>query len=775
VDPAARHPAAALPLTPAPEAAFMRVWPGSPYPLGASWDGEGVNFAIFSENATGVDLCLFANAGDAVESHRIPLTEKTDFVWHCYLADVRPGQCYGFRVHGPYDPARGARFNPSNLLIDPYAKALTSPVKWSNALFAYRIGGPRQDLEINHENSAGGVPKCVVVDDAFTWGDDRHPRTPWNRTMIYECHVKGMTKRHPLVDERLRGTYLGLCSDPMLEYFTALGVTAVELLPVHQFVVDRHLAELGLTNYWGYNSIGFFAPDVRYATRGSGAQVTEFKSMVKTLHSAGIEVILDVVYNHTGEGNHLGPTLSLRGIDNQAYYRLDPDDPRRYTDYTGTGNTLNMGHPRTIQLIMDSLRYWVTEMHVDGFRFDLAPVLARGLLDVGRFAAFFDTIQQDPTLARVKLIAEPWDLGPNGYQLGNFPVRWAEWNAKYRDTVRSFWRGDGGAIPELASRLAGSSDVYSWNGRGAYASVNFVVAHDGYTLHDLVSYERKHNEANGEGNRDGHDDNISRNWGVEGETDDPAILDARYRMMKNFLATVAFSQGVPMLAHGDEIARTQRGNNNAYAQDNELTWMDWDLLARDPRRQDLLDFAQRVFAIRQANPVLRRRHFFRGTEVTVEGHKDLTWFAPDGTEMTHRDWHDRSRRAVGMLIQGVATDEMDMRGRPIRGETMLLLLNGGAEAVRFALPVLDEEGVWVHLLDTAEAEHPASEGDEVALQPHSLQLLRHGGDRRRSGEIAASATGSFTIHDMTDTGRGMPSARTSAPRTPHGPFAEVQG
>jgi isoamylase len=726
--------------------ARLRIWPGAPYPLGATWDGEGVNFALFSENASAVELCLFAAADDAVETHRILMTEKTDFVWHCYLADVRPGQCYGYRVHGAYDPQRGHRFNANNLLIDPYAKALTSPVRWSNALFGYRIGSPDADLEMSTENSAGGVPKCVVVDDAFTWGDDRAPRTPWNRTVIYECHVKGMTKRHPDVPEHLRGTYLGLCSDPMLEYFTALGVTAVELLPVHQFVVDRHLAQLGLTNYWGYNTIGFFAPDVRYATRGLGHQVAQFKSMVKTFHSAGIEVILDVVYNHTGEGNHMGPTLSLRGIDNRAYYRLDPRDERYYVDYTGTGNTLNMQHPRTIQLIMDSLRYWVSELHVDGFRFDLAPVLARELVEVDRFASFFDTIQQDPTLARVKLIAEPWDVGPGGYQLGNFPVRWAEWNGKYRDSVRHFWRGDRGVIPELASRLAGSSDVYGWSGRGSYASVNFVVAHDGYTLHDLVSYERKHNEANGEDNQDGHDDNISRNWGAEGETDDPAILDRRFRMMKNFLATVAFSQGVPMLAHGDEIARTQRGNNNAYAQDNELTWMDWDSLVDDPRRQELLEFTRKVVAIRQANPVLRRRHFFRGQEVGETGHKDLTWIRPDGAEMTLDDWHDHDRRAVGMLVHGVATDEMDMRGRRLKGDTMLLLLNGGPEALRFRLPLPGGEGEWAHLLDTAGGEPAGPASAQVLLAPHSLQLLRFGGERRRSsGGTAMEESGEWTV------------------------------
>src|SRR5919205_3148768 len=499
----------------------MRVWPGQPYPRGATWDGEGVNFALFSENATGVELCLFDAPDAATETHKIRMRERTDQVWHCYLPDVRPGQLYGYRVHGPYEPARGHRFNPANLLIDPYAKAVSGTIKWSDALFAYKVGGRREDLEPVTDDSAAGIPKCVVV--------------------------------------------------------------------------DRPLAERGLTNYWGYNSIAFFAPDFRYSRSGLGAQVYEFKSMVKTLHSAGIEVILDVVYNHTGEGNHLGPTLSLRGIDNKAYYRLDPGNQRFYTDFTGTGNSLNMRHPRTIQLIMDSLRYWVADMHVDGFRFDLAPVLARELYEVDRLSAFFDIIHQDPTLSTVKLIAEPWDVGPGGYQVGNFPIRWAEWNGKYRDSLRRFWKGDGGLVPELASRLTGSSDIYQWSGRDAYASVNFIVAHDGFTLNDLVSYEQKHNEANGENNQDGHNDNLSRNWGAEGPTDDPKILDTRYRVLKSFLASLAFSQGTPMIAHGDEIARTQRGNNNAYCQDNDITWVDWTNLT--DRQRDLLNFVERVLAI----------------------------------------------------------------------------------------------------------------------------------------------------------------------------------
>ena len=708
----------------------MRVWPGEPYPLGATWDGQGVNFALFSENATGVDLCLFDREDDAVESDKISLRERTDQVWHCYLPDVRPGQFYGFRVHGPYDPANGNRFNPAKLLIDPYAKAITGSIRWSNALFAYSVGSGLEDLEPDPDNSAGGVPKCVVMDPAFTWEEDRPLRVPWHRTVIYECHVKGMTKLHPDVPEQLRGTYLGLCSDPMIEYFLALGITAVELLPVHQFVVDRHLAERGLTNYWGYNSIGFFAPDVRYASKGLGNQVYEFKSMVKTMHSAGIEVILDVVYNHTGEGNHLGPTLSLRGIDNQTYYRLDTNR-RFYTDFTGTGNSLNMQHPRTIQLIMDSLRYWVNDMHVDGFRFDLAPVLARELQDVDKLSAFFDIIHQDPTLSGVKLIAEPWDVGPGGYQVGNFPIRWAEWNGRYRDTIRHFWRGDAGWVPELASRLAGSSDIYEPSGRGAYASVNFVTAHDGYTLFDLVSYEQKHNEANGEENNDGNNDNISRNWGIEGKTTDDAILDDRFRQMRDFIATLAFSQGVPMLSHGDEIARTQSGNNNAYAQDSEMSWVHWEM---DARQRQLLAFTRRCFNLRHSHAVLRRRHFFRGEPTVKGGTKDVSWIRPDGRELTGQDWGDGTNRALGMLIWGDATDETDDRGRPIVGETLLLILNGGDEPLRFTLPTVDGDGIWTELVDTTLRELRVVSTGCVDIGASSLIMLRYGENRRMADD-----------------------------------------
>jgi isoamylase len=706
----------------------MRVWPGRPYPLGATWDGIGVNFALFAEHANAVDLCLFREDGDAEEAAKIRLTERTDQVWHCYLPDARPGQFYGYRVHGPYAPEQGQRFNPAKLLIDPYAKAITGAIKWSNDLFAYKVGDPLDDRVPDLDNSAGGVPKSVVIDSAFTWGDDAPLNVPYNRTIIYECHVKGMTMRHPDVPTELRGTYLGLCSDPMLEYFQGLGVTALELLPVHQFVVDRHLAERGLTNYWGYNTIGFFAPDVRYATRGLGNQVYEFKSMVKTLHAAGLEVILDVVYNHTGEGNHLGPTLSMKGIDNAAYYRLESENPRFYTDFTGTGNTLNMQHPRTLQLVMDSLRYWVEEMHVDGFRFDLAPVLARELYDVDKLSAFFDIMHQDPTISRIKLIAEPWDVGPGGYQAGNFPVRWTEWNGKYRDAVRKFWRGEPGQVAEMASRVAGSSDVFSGSDRGQYASLNFITAHDGFTLRDLVSYEHKHNEMNGENNEDGNNDNLSRNWGVEGETNDPAIVETRYRLMRSFLATLAFSQGVPMLAHGDELARTQLGNNNAYAQDNEITWVNWDLTEQ---QQKLLAFTRRVLVLRQSHPVLRRRHFFRGAPVPGSEHKDVTWIRSDGKELSDVDWRTPDAHVLGMLMDGAATDEVDERGHAVSGDTLLLVINAGDTPVSFTLPASSGEAkMWVIMVDTAREEASLVNGDSVTVEAHALMLLRFGPDRR---------------------------------------------
>jgi glycogen operon protein len=676
----------------------MRIWPGRPYPLGAVWDGHGTNFALFSEHAVAVDLCLFDAPGDAKASATIRLGERTNCVWHAYLPDVRPPQLYGYRVHGPYAPREGHRFNPAKLLVDPYARAISGAVVWSDAVYGYTVGAPEQDLVCDPWDSAAFVPKCVVVDESFPWGDDRRLRTPWNRTVIYECHVKGMTARHPALPEPLRGTYLGLASEPVIDHLQDLGVTAVELLPVHHSVSERRLVERGLINYWGYNTLGFFAPDARFATHALGEQVAEFKTMVQALHRAGIEVILDVVYNHTAEGDHLGPTLSLRGIDNAAYYRLAPEDRRRYVDYTGCGNSLNMVHVRALQLIMDSLRYWAQEMRVDGFRFDLAPVLARELHEMDRLGRFFAMVQQDPVLAELKLIAEPWDLGPGGYQVGNFPNGWAEWNGKYRDTMRRFWRGDPGRIGKLGYRLSGSSDLYRARDRSPYASINFVTCHDGFTLHDLVSYERKHNEANGEGNRDGADENWSSNGGVEGPTDVVAVLAKRDRAVRNLLATLAFSLGVPMLSHGDEIGRTLGGNNNAYGHDGPLNWVDWDL---DERRRELLEFTRGIFAIRRSNPVFRRRGFFSGRPVAGARVKDVSWLRPDGEEMQPGDWQDPERRVLGMLVVGEPDDELDERGRPIQGAPVLLLVNAGARACSFALPALPEPGIWDPLVNTA--------------------------------------------------------------------------
>ena len=706
----------------------MRVWPGRPYPLGATWDGQGVNVALFSERAEAVDLCLFDRPRDERERHRIRLRERTDDIWHAYLPDLRPGQLYGYRVEGRYEPEAGLRFNPSKLLLDPYAKALSGELRWDDAVYGYRIGDPDEDMSRDDRDSAPFVPKCRVIDPAFPWAHDRPPGTPWNRTVIYECHVKGMTQLHPGIPEEVRGTYLGLASDPVVDHLLSLGVTAVELLPTHQAVADRHLVERGLTNYWGYNTIGFFAPDARFATGSDGQQVVEFQSMVRALHEAGIEVILDVVYNHTAEGNHLGPTFSFRGIDNASYYRLLPDSGRYHLDFTGTGNSLNVQHPRTIQLIMDSLRYWVQEMHVDGFRFDLAPVLAREPLHVDTRGTFFDVIMQDPVLAQVKLIAEPWDLGQDGYQVGRFPPGWAEWNGQYRDCVRRFWRGEPGQVPELASRLSGSSDIYQGSGRRTYASVNFVTAHDGFTLHDLVSYGEKHNEANGEGNRDGADDDHSRNWGAEGSTESARINAMRERMKRNFIATLMFSQGVGMLLGGDEMGRTQGGNNNAYCQDNEISWMSWNLSQRD---RELLRFTREVLRIFRSNPVLRRRSFLAGEVMAGDGTKDLTWIRSDGEEMTPEDWNDPDNHILGMLLSGQATDEVDRRGRPVLGETVLLLLNGGARSRRFVLPKVNGQGLWRELINTARPGSRLVKEGTVNLVAHSLILLRSGEERVR--------------------------------------------
>jgi glycogen operon protein len=699
---------------------MMRVWPGSPYPLGATWDGEGVNFALFSEHATAVDLCLFDSLDSPKEDFRIPLLERTNRIWHGYLPEIRPGELYGYRVQGPYAPEVGHRFNPNQLVLDPYAKAMTGDLRWSDLLYGYDQSNPMDDRSFNREDSAPSMPRCIVVNSAFTWGDDRPPRNPWSQTLIYECHVKGMTARHPAVPEDLRGTYLGLASDPILDHLLSLGVTAVELLPVHHCISERQLFERGMTNYWGYNSIGFFGPDPRYAVGSHGEQVQEFKSMVKAFHRAGIEVILDVVYNHTAEGNHLGPTLCFRGIDNRSYYRLVPDNPRHYLDFSGCGNSLNVGHPRVLQLVLDSLRYWVTEMHVDGFRFDLAPALARNPIHFDRSASFFATVQQDPVLAQVRLIAEPWDLGPGGYQVGNFPPGWAEWNGHYRDTIRRFWRGEEGRVAELASRISGSSNLFQASDRIAHSGINFMTSHDGFTLHDLVSYERKHNEANGEENRDGTNESFSRNWGVEGETESLRVLRMRERMKRNFLATLLFSQGVPMLSQGDEFGRTQLGNNNAYCQDNDVSWLDWDL---DERERDLLDFSLRVIRIRESNPVFRRRRFFAGNPVPGEGVKDVSWIRPDGNEMDVSDWHNPKNRVLGMLIHGEASDEVDERGRPNRGQTLVLLLNGGGRSRYFQLPGMPEQGVWREIVNTARPGTRVVRGGGVNLVAHSLLLL----------------------------------------------------
>jgi len=679
--------------------------PGEPYPLGATWDGRGVNFALFSENAEAVDLCLFDQPYGAAEVTRVRMREQTDNVWHVYLPEGRPGLMYGYRVWGPCQPSMGHRFNHHKLLLDPYAKAITGPVEWSDAMFAYTPApAPDADFGFNETDSAPGMPKAVVIEPGFSWSDDRPLRTPWNRTVIYEAHAKGLTMRHPGVPEELRGTYAGIAHEAVLDHLTGIGVTAIELMPVHHFVHDRHLRERGLANYWGYNSIGFFAPDSRYASsRRAGQAVNEFKTMVRSLHAAGIEVILDVVYNHTAEGNHLGPTLSFRGIDNSAYYRLVPGAAQNYMDFTGTGNSMNMRHPRAIQLIMDSLRYWVLEMHVDGFRFDLAATLARELYEVDRLSAFLDIIHQDPLLSQVKLIAEPWDVGEGGYQVGNFPVLWTEWNGKYRDCVRRFWRGDPGQVGELGYRLTGSSDLYAHNGRRPYASINLVTAHDGFTLHDLVSYNHKHNEANLEDNRDGTDDNISWNCGIEGESDDQAVIDLRYRQMRNFLATLFLSQGVPMLLHGDEVARTQRGNNNAYCQDNETSWMNWDWSEYD---RHLLEWTRRMISFRQSHPVLTRRGFFRGRDVLGLASPDLEWLTGTGAPMTDDDWHDQGRTALAWLLPGNASGLADSRGRPIVGDSLVAVFNGSHEPLSFRLPPISRPWRWLLAFDTAAPAEP---------------------------------------------------------------------
>jgi isoamylase len=670
------------------------VWPGRAYPLGATYDGSGTNFALFSEVAENVELCLFDEHG--TES-RLPLDEVDAFSWHAYLPSVGPGQRYGYRVHGPYAPERGIRCNPSKLLLDPYALAIEGQVTWDPACYSYNLG---DEDSINDSDSAPYVYRSIVQHPHFDWGGDRRPDTPLHETVIYEAHVKGMTKCHPDVPEELRGTYAGLAHPAIVQHLVSLGVTAVELMPVHQFVHDQRLVEHGLRNYWGYNTIGFFAPHNEYAASGGrGEQVDEFKYMVRALHEAGIEVILDVVYNHTAEGNHLGPTLCFRGIDNRAYYRLVAANPEYYYDTTGTGNSLNVRHPHTLQLIMDSLRYWVTEMHVDGFRFDLAATLAREFHEVDRLSTFFDMIQQDPVINRVKLIAEPWDIGEGGYQVGNFPALWSEWNGKYRDRVRDFWRGEPSTVGELASRLTGSSDLYQNDTRRPVASINFVTAHDGFTLRDLVSYNQKHNEANGEGNADGESHNRSWNCGVEGDTDDAMVLKLRAQQQRNLLATLFLSQGVPMLTMGDELGRTQKGNNNAYCQDNEISWVNWSEID-----QPLLEYVRRLIALRRAHAIFRRRRWFQGRP--IRGAVDIAWFKPNGEVMSDQDWVSRHARALGVYLNGRAIPDHDDQGRPIVDDSFRLLFNGHRRAVNWQPPP-DFGAVWRLVLDTDTLEFQA--------------------------------------------------------------------
>ncbi|MGH9469234.1 MAG: glycogen debranching protein GlgX [Terriglobia bacterium] len=704
----------------------MKTWPGKPYPLGATWNGSGVNFALFSENAEKVELCLFGGESGNPETGRVAVTEYTDHVWHVFLPEVRPGQLYGYRVYGPYEPAHGLRFNPAKLLLDPYAKAIAGSLEWSDLQFGYTVESPDADLSRDDRDDSSNVPKSVVIEPTFDWEGDTRPRTSLHRTLVYEIHVKGFTKGHPAVPEEQRGTYAGLAHPAITSYLDSLGITAVELMPVHAFIDDRYLTDRGLRNYWGYNTIGFFAPEARYSSVGwVGGQVAEFKGMVKALHRVGIEVILDVVYNHTAEGNELGPTLCFRGIDNASYYLLNRENPRYYQDYTGCGNSPNMLHPRVLQLIMDSLRYWVLEMHVDGFRFDLAATLARTLQGVDRLGAFFDIIHQDPVLSQVKLIAEPWDLGEGGYQVGNFPVLWAEWNGRYRDTVRRYWRGDDGQVGDLAYRLTGSSDLYEIGGRRPTASINFVTAHDGFTLHDLTAYNEKHNEANGEENRDGANENFSWNCGAEGPTDDAGIVASRARQQRNFLATLLLSQGAPMLRGGDEIGQTKQGNNNTYCQDNKASWLDWNL---DEHHKELLEFTRYVIKIFLDHPALRRRRFFHGRKIRGSDVKDLTWLRPDGEEMGDDDWNRPEARSLGLRLAGDLMQEVDEQGNEVVDDTLVILLNAYHEPVEFTLPPRTGDHPWELVLDTRDAATQARSLDggenRYQAQGRSLVMLR---------------------------------------------------
>ncbi len=708
------------------DAALTQIWPGKAYPLGSTYDGSGSNFAVFSEAAESVELCLFSpdGAGGLVET-RLPLPEVDGFVWHGFVPEVEPGQRYGYRVHGPYEPASGLRCNPNKLLLDPYAKAIDGTFHWDQSLFAYNFGDPDSR---NDDDSASSMPKSVVINPFFDWGTDRPPRHEYADSIIYEAHVKGLTQTHPDIAERTRGTYAAIAHPAIIEHLKGLGVTAIELMPVHHFANDSTLIAKGLSNYWGYNTIGFFAPDFKYgASATPGGQVQEFKAMVRALHEADIEVILDVVYNHTAEGNHLGPTLSMRGIDNAAYYRLIDEDKRYYMDYTGTGNSLNAGHPHALQLIMDSLRYWVTEMHVDGFRFDLASTLAREFYDVDKLSTFFELVQQDPTVSQVKLIAEPWDVGPGGYQVGNFPPQWTEWNGKYRDTVRDFWRGEDASLGEFASRLTGSADLYERTGRRPVASINFVTAHDGFTLADLVAYNEKHNEANGEDNKDGESYNRSWNCGVEGPTLDPEINVLRAQQQRNFITTNLLSQGVPMISHGDELGRTQGGNNNGYCQDNETTWIDW------PNADSgLIEFTKSVAELRAAHPVFRRRRFFDGLPVRRRGSvriPDISWFTPGGSEMSDEDWDSGFGKSVAVYLNGHGIPDLNPRGQRVTDDSFVLCFNAHHEPIDFILPPKDFGAAWqpvIYTVDGAvmEGSRPVAAGTEITVEARAVMVLQ---------------------------------------------------
>lgn len=690
----------------------LKIYSGSPYPLGANWDGHGINFALYAENATGVDLCLFHSKDEPTEYIKISIEERTHHVWHAYIPDLMPGQLYGYRVHGLYDPQSGHRFNPNKFLIDPYAKAISGTVQWHDSLFGYEVGAPDSDVSFSSVDSAPFMPRSVVIDPNFDWEDDKSPKIPYHKTIIYETHVKGLTKLHPGIPEELRGTYSAIAHPAVINYLKELGITAIELMPIHSFISDRHLEEAGKSNYWGYNTIAFFAPDVRYAANGTtGEQIFEFKNMVKELHKAGIEVILDVVYNHTGEGNQMGPTLSFRGIDNASYYRLT-SDRRFYMDYTGTGNTLNAHLPNVLQLIMDSLRYWILEMHIDGFRFDLASTLARELHEVGRLSSFFSIIHQDPTISQVKLIAEPWDIGEGGYMVGGFPPGWAEWNGKYRDCMRDYWRGANSMLSEFAERLTGSSDLYKNDYRHPTASINFITAHDGFTLHDLVSYNEKHNDENGENNQDGENHNRSWNCGVEGFSEDPLVIQLRKRQQRNFLTTLFLSQGVPMLLAGDETGRSQIGNNNAYCQDNEISWINW-----ENADHELLEFIKKLILLYKDHNVFSRRDWFKGQPIKGRTLTDIGWFSPDGKKMTEENWKAGFAKSLAIYLDGHGIHSTDYVGSPVVDDSFYLIFNAHSEPVEYKLPTRRYGNRWNEILNTSK-NFVSEEGGKV-YKPNS--------------------------------------------------------